>query len=87
MDSKNIAICAYFKSINLNFKFRSTPIKGNQRIIIKDDGTLEIAAVRASDVGQYVCMVRLKSVICYHLSKNYLFRYLHSLEMKLDLPN
>lgn len=25
--------------------------------MVKDDGTLEISAVRASDVGQYMCMV------------------------------
>lgn len=39
------------------FTSRSTPISVSQRIVIKDDGTLEISAVRASDVGQYMCMV------------------------------
>lgn len=33
------------------------PIGNSQRIGIKGDGTLEIQAVRASDVGEYSCMV------------------------------
>lgn len=37
--------------------YRPDPIKNNQRIITKDDGTLEISAVRAADVGQYMCIV------------------------------
>lgn len=36
---------------------RPDAIKNNQRIVIKDDGTLEISAVRAADVGQYICIV------------------------------
>lgn len=71
----------------MHLKFRSTPIKSNQRIVIKDDGTLEISAVRASDVGQYVCIVGLNIIISYQLSNNYSNRYPHSLEMRLDLPN
>lgn len=37
---------------------RPNPIRNNQRIAIKEDGELEISAVRASDVGLYTCMVR-----------------------------
>lgn len=33
------------------------PIGNSQRIGVKPDGTLEIQAVRASDVGEYLCMV------------------------------
>lgn len=44
----------------INEKFcrdRNQPIVNNQRISVKSDGTLEINAVRASDVGKYTCMV------------------------------
>lgn len=34
-----------------------SPITNSQRVGVKADGTLEIQAVRASDVGEYVCMV------------------------------
>ena len=37
--------------------FRTSPITNGQRIGVKADGTLEIQAVRASDVGSYSCMV------------------------------
>lgn len=33
------------------------PITNSQRIGVKADGTLEIQAVRASDVGEYTCLV------------------------------
>lgn len=33
------------------------PITNNSRTLINDDGTLEISAVRASDVGLYTCIV------------------------------
>jgi protein sidekick len=36
---------------------QSTPITTNSRTFIEADGTLEIAAVRASDVGIYTCVV------------------------------
>lgn len=36
---------------------QSTPITTNSRTFIDADGTLEIAAVRASDVGIYTCVV------------------------------
>lgn len=35
----------------------ASPITNSQRIGVKGDGTLEIQAVRASDVGEYSCMV------------------------------
>uniref|UniRef100_A0A336LLQ7 CSON011301 protein n=1 Tax=Culicoides sonorensis TaxID=179676 RepID=A0A336LLQ7_CULSO len=35
----------------------ATPITNSQRIGVKADGTLEIQAVRASDVGEFICMV------------------------------
>lgn len=34
------------------------PIMNSQRVGVQADGTLEIQAVRASDVGVYSCMVR-----------------------------
>lgn len=34
-----------------------TPISNSQRIGVQSDGTLEIKAVRASDVGTYSCVV------------------------------
>lgn len=37
--------------------FRTNPIGNGQRIGVQGDGTLEIQAVRASDVGSYSCMV------------------------------
>lgn len=37
---------------------QSVPIMNSQRIGVQADGTLEIQAVRASDVGVYSCMVR-----------------------------
>lgn len=36
---------------------QATPITNSQRIGVQADGTLEIQAVRASDVGTYSCMV------------------------------
>lgn len=33
------------------------PITNGQRVGVQPDGTLEIQAVRASDVGVYSCMV------------------------------
>lgn len=36
---------------------QTTPIMNSQRIGVQADGTLEIQAVRASDVGTYSCMV------------------------------
>lgn len=36
---------------------QATPITNSQRIGVQGDGTLEIQAVRASDVGTYSCMV------------------------------
>lgn len=36
---------------------QSTPITNSQRIGVQADGTLELQAVRASDVGTYSCMV------------------------------
>lgn len=36
---------------------QSTPITNSQRIGVQADGTLEIQAVRAVDVGTYSCMV------------------------------
>lgn len=35
----------------------ATPILNSQRISVQADGTLEIQAVRAADVGSYACMV------------------------------
>lgn len=35
-----------------------TPIINSQRVGVQADGTLEIQAVRASDVGVYSCMVK-----------------------------
>lgn len=35
----------------------ASPITNSQRVGVKADGSLEIQAVRASDVGEYVCMV------------------------------
>lgn len=37
---------------------QSVPIMNSQRIGVQADGTLEIQAVRASDVGVYSCMVK-----------------------------
>lgn len=37
------------------------PIMNSQRVGVQADGTLEIQAVRASDVGVYSCMVNLLS--------------------------
>lgn len=34
-----------------------TPISNSQRVGVQSDGTLEIQAVRASDVGSYSCVV------------------------------
>ncbi|XP_055390625.1 protein sidekick isoform X4 [Condylostylus longicornis] len=34
-----------------------TPIQNSQRIKVQSDGTLEIQAVRAADVGSYLCVV------------------------------
>lgn len=36
---------------------QSAPITNSQRIGVQADGTLEIQAVRAADVGTYSCMV------------------------------
>lgn len=36
---------------------QAAPITNSQRIGVQGDGTLEIQAVRASDVGAYFCMV------------------------------
>lgn len=36
---------------------QATPITNSQRVGVQADGTLEIQAVRASDVGVYSCMV------------------------------
>lgn len=35
----------------------ASPITNGQRVGVKADGTLEIQAVRASDVGEYICTV------------------------------
>lgn len=35
----------------------TTPISNSQRVGVQSDGTLEIQAVRASDVGSYSCVV------------------------------
>lgn len=43
-------------SISRNLS-RSNPIRNTQRVVTKEDGSLEIAAVRPSDVGLYICMV------------------------------
>lgn len=39
----------------------AAPIMNSQRVGVQADGTLEIQAVRASDVGVYSCMVKLLS--------------------------
>lgn len=37
---------------------QTAPIMNSQRIGVQGDGTLEIQAVRAADVGTYSCMVK-----------------------------
>lgn len=39
-----------------------TPIMNSQRVGVQADGTLELQAVRASDVGVYSCMVTFSTV-------------------------
>jgi hypothetical protein len=57
------------KNTKFHFSQRTTPIAASQRISIKDDGTLEISAVRAADVGQYICMVNKKKKLLTHTLK------------------
>lgn len=40
---------------------QATPIMNSQRVGVQADGTLELQAVRASDVGVYSCMVNYYS--------------------------
>lgn len=42
---------------------QSAPIMNSQRVGVQADGTLEIQAVRASDVGVYSCMVIIIIII------------------------
>jgi hypothetical protein len=39
------------------FSLHRLIVPNTPRMQVKDDGTLEISAVRAADVGLYVCMV------------------------------
>lgn len=41
---------------------QTAPIMNSQRIGVQADGTLEIQAVRAADVGTYSCMVSCVSL-------------------------
>lgn len=48
---------------------QSTPITNSQRIGVQADGTLEIQAVRAVDVGTYSCMVCCLCLLNWKCSK------------------
>lgn len=47
---------------------QAMPITNSQRVGVQADGTLELQAVRASDVGVYSCMVSSPSIECIDIS-------------------
>lgn len=58
-----------------------TPIINSQRVGVQADGTLEIQAVRASDVGVYSCMVKFP---VYSQLEDFVF-FLHRLDFIMKL--
>lgn len=58
-----------------------TPITNGQRISVLTDGTLEIQAVRASDVGTYTCVVMLllAHILWIRIFEKLIFLFLHTI--------
>lgn len=62
---------------------QATPIMNSQRVGVQADGTLEIQAVRASDVGVYSCVVSTLDTL---LSKRFSVVIITSIFVKVTSP-